>query len=80
MCPHTLLKEGHGVKWPDSHQFIMEKSWWTASWREEVNFESTAEREATEAHIQQWLRENEAEEEEGHVATLIALITLLCIT
>ena len=51
--------EGHGVKWPNSHQFIMEESWWTASWREEVNFESTAEREATEAHIQQWLREND---------------------
>ena len=27
--PHTLLKEGHGVRWPESHQFIMEESWWT---------------------------------------------------
>ena len=53
--PHTLLRENHGVKWPNSHQFIMEDSWWTASWREEVNFELAAEREATQAHIQQWL-------------------------
>ena len=57
--PHTVLKEGHGVQWPDSHQFIMEESWWKASWREEVNFESNTEREITQSRIQEWLAEND---------------------
>ena len=38
----------------------MEESWWTKSWREEVNFESTGERERTEAIIDQWLQQNDS--------------------
>ena len=47
------------MRWPESHQFIMEESWWTASWRETVNFESTGERAETDAQIEQWLQEND---------------------
>ena len=54
--PHPFLLPGHGVQWPDSHQFIMEESWWILSWREKLNFESAGEQEATQAQIDLWLR------------------------
>ena len=56
--PHPFLLPGHGVRWPDSHQFMMEESWWSLSWREKLNFESAGEQEATQAQIEQWLRES----------------------
>ena len=57
--PHPFLLPGHGVRWPDSHQFTMEESWWSLSWREKLNFESAGEQEATQAQVDLWLREND---------------------
>ena len=57
--PHPFLLPGHGLQWPDSHQFIMEDEWWTLSWREKLSFESAGEQEATQAQIEQWLRESD---------------------
>ena len=34
--PHTLLLPGHGVKWPESHEFIMSRTYWTSSWKDEL--------------------------------------------
>ena len=53
--PHSLLRPGHGVKWPESHEFILERRYWKTSWREEVNFETPDERTATAAEIDDFL-------------------------
>ena len=59
--PHTLLSEGHNVAWPDSHEFILTRKWWTESWRTEVNFnfggQSEADTAKTERGIQEWLKQ-----------------------
>ncbi len=34
--PHTLRLHGHGVKWPNSHQFISEPRFWNEARREEL--------------------------------------------
>ena len=56
--PHTLLLPGHGVKWPESHEFLMERKFWNQHWREEVRFESDDDNAVTKAEINQWLRDN----------------------
>ena len=42
-CPHPLLKPGHGVKWPDSHQFVLTETHWKDSWNTEDGVEADAE-------------------------------------
>ena len=56
--PHTLLNEGHGVPWPDSHEFLMTRKWWKESWRTEITFgvQSEADAAKTERGIQEWLK------------------------
>ena len=39
--PHSLLKPGHGVAWPEDHEFIRTKSMWTTVWRTEVGQTAT---------------------------------------
>jgi len=42
-CPHPLLKPNHGVKWPDSHQFVLTETAWRDSWNTEDGVEADAE-------------------------------------
>ena len=32
--PHTLLLPGHGVKWPESHEFVISRRYWSQTWKE----------------------------------------------
>ena len=36
--PHSLLLPGHGVKWPESHEFVLTNRFWRVSWQSEVEF------------------------------------------
>ena len=57
--PHTLLKTGHGVKWPESHEFILTRRWWKETWRTEITYRGTAEADTAkeERDIRKWLKE-----------------------
>ena len=37
--PHSWLKPGHGVKWPDSHEFLIQNTEWNTRWRDEFEVE-----------------------------------------
>ena len=54
--PHTLLRPGHGVKWPESHQFLIEQKWWTETWRTEVSVASSSDSAETRAEIAEFLK------------------------
>ena len=34
--PHGLLLPGHNAPWPESHEFLLERRYWTSSWRKEL--------------------------------------------
>lgn len=53
--PHSLLLPGHGVKWAESHEFVLERRFWNSTWREELNFETSDETMATDAQIQKFV-------------------------
>lgn len=36
--PHSLLLPGHGVKWPESHEFVLTRKFWKETWQSEVEF------------------------------------------
>ena len=36
--PHTLLSPGHGVAWPESHEFILTRKFWKVTWRTEIHY------------------------------------------
>ena len=53
--PHSLLLPGHGVKWPDSHEFVLEK-YWHENWREEVVWQTDDEDPtAVQVAVDDWL-------------------------
>ena len=58
--PHSWLRPGHGVKWPDSHEFVIQSTEWSTSWRDEIEVdvdESTLD--GTE--LEQWMHDSCAE-------------------
>ena len=57
--PHTLLRPGHGVAWPESHEFILTRRWWKESWRNEITYRGTSEADTAkeERDIRKWLME-----------------------
>ena len=57
--PHSLLLPGHGVKWPESHEFIMQRKFWRQNWRETIDFETDEEQAATQKEINGWLKKHE---------------------
>ena len=38
--PHTVLKPGHGVQWPENRQFVMEETYWKQHWRDTITWET----------------------------------------
>ena len=38
--PHTMLKPGHGVQWPEDRQFVMEETFWKQQWRDTITWET----------------------------------------
>ena len=38
--PHTMLKPGHGVQWPENRQFVMEETYWKQHWRDTITWET----------------------------------------
>ena len=59
--PHSLLLPGHGVKWPESHEFILSRQFWNEHWRSEITFETDEENAATQNEIHKWLADNRVE-------------------
>ena len=57
--PHSLLLPGHRVKWPESHEFLMERKFWKETWRDEITFEAADERADTDSQVAKWLKENQ---------------------
>ena len=57
--PHTLLMPGHQVQWPNSHQFVLSRQFWTATWKDELDFLVGREDEMpSHETINRFLREN----------------------
>ena len=49
--PHSLLVPSHTVKWPESHEFLMERKYWKQRWRDEISFETDSEQKVTNTAI-----------------------------
>ena len=62
--PHTLLRDGHGVKWPESHEFIMKRQFWRETWREEFRLESDTDHAHTKKEIDAWLTSNKVQQDD----------------
>ena len=56
--PHNLLREGHRVKWPESHEFVMDRRFWKTNWRDEISFETDDEHAETQSAIEEWMKQN----------------------
>ena len=58
--PHSLLSAGHGVPWPESHEFVLTRKWWKATWRVEVHYrgKETADTADEQAMILEWLNKD----------------------
>ena len=53
--PRGPLSDGHGLAWPDSHEFVVSRKFWKNTWRNELTFLSEAETSETERQINEWL-------------------------
>ena len=61
--PHSLLLPNHGVKWPESHEFVLTKKYWHEHWKQEVAFDDE-DPAATQQAIDEFLSNPEAQCEE----------------
>ena len=61
--PHSLLLPGHGVPWPESHEFVLTKKYWHEHWKQEVAFDDE-DPVATQQAIDEFLASPETQCEE----------------
>ena len=36
--PNRLLHPGHRVKWPESHEFVINQRWWSSTWKDTLSY------------------------------------------